>query len=56
MLYFFLVFYTRQLTELLTEPRIATSDEGVSLDKTDYSIDLLDSLTLPPNYLDRSML
>jgi hypothetical protein len=32
--------------ELLTELRIAQADEEMSLDKTEYSIDLLDSLSL----------
>jgi hypothetical protein len=35
-----------QYPELLTEMRFATADEELSLDKTDYSMDLLDSLRL----------
>jgi hypothetical protein len=38
--------------ELLTELRIATSDEEMSLNKTDYSMDLLDSLRLAMEYID----
>jgi hypothetical protein len=37
--------------ELLTELRIATSDEEMSLDKTEYSMDLLDSLRLAMEYI-----
>ena len=37
--------------ELLTELRIATSDEEMSLDKTEYSMDLLDSLRLSMEYI-----
>jgi hypothetical protein len=37
--------------ELLTELRIATSDEEMSLDKTEYSMDLLDSLRLAFEYI-----
>ena len=37
--------------ELLTELRIATSDEEMSLDKTEYPMDLLDSLRLAFEYI-----
>jgi hypothetical protein len=37
--------------ELLTELRIATSDEEMTLDKTEYSMDLLDSLRLAFEYI-----
>jgi hypothetical protein len=37
--------------ELLTELRIATSDEEMSLDKTEYSMDLFDSLRLSMEYI-----
>jgi hypothetical protein len=37
--------------ELLTELRIATSDEEMTLDKTEYSMDLLDSLRLSMEYI-----
>ena len=39
--------------ELLTEMRIATTaDEELRLDKKDYSMDLLDSLRLPMEFID----
>jgi hypothetical protein len=38
-------------SELLTELRIATSDEEMTLDKTEYSMDLLDSLRLSMEYI-----
>jgi hypothetical protein len=38
-------------SELLTELRIATSDEEMTLDKTEYSMDLLDSLRLAFEYI-----
>jgi hypothetical protein len=37
--------------ELLTELRIATADEEMTLDKTEYSMDLLDSLRLSMEYI-----
>jgi hypothetical protein len=37
--------------ELLTELRIAQGDEEMSLDKTEYSMDLLDSLRLSMEYI-----
>jgi hypothetical protein len=37
--------------ELLTELRIAQADEEMSLDKTEYSMDLLDSLRLSMEYI-----
>jgi len=41
-----------EFPELMTELRIATSDEELSLlDKTDYSMDLLDSLRLAFEYI-----
>jgi hypothetical protein len=38
-------------SELLTELRTATSDEEMTLDKTEYSMDLLDSLRLAFEYI-----
>jgi hypothetical protein len=37
--------------ELLTELRIAQADEEMTLDKTKYSMDLLDSLRLSMEYI-----
>jgi hypothetical protein len=37
--------------ELLTELRIATADEEMTLDKTEYSMDLIDSLRLSMEYI-----
>ena len=37
--------------ELLTEMRIATADEDMRLDKSDYTMDLLDSLRLACEYI-----
>jgi hypothetical protein len=37
--------------ELMTELRIATADEEMSLQKTEYSMDLLDSLRLAFKYI-----
>ena len=37
--------------ELLTEMRIATADEELRLDKSEYTMDLLDSLRLACEYI-----
>jgi hypothetical protein len=37
--------------ELMTDLRIATSDEEMSLNKSEYSMDLLDSLRLAFEYI-----
>ena len=38
-------------SEILTELRIATADEEMTLDKTEFSMDLLDSLRLSMEYI-----
>ena len=39
-------------SQLLTDLRIATSDEELSLDKKEFSMDLLDSLRLAMEFID----